>query len=177
MAQPLEYVRTDRNGTKIFHDWNCPRCGGAGRCDKWCFTGYECYQCGGTGKRISPKVIKEYTAEYRARLDERYAKRHPKPPQPTEEELQARAEETRRNNWVHEGFAENGEGYIYTGNTYQHKEDIKSIGGRWIFYARVYIAPVKVEGLNGVRVIAARAQDVCNQYGFVDDNKVDELIK
>ena len=24
------YVRTDKNGTKIYHDWTCPRCGGAG---------------------------------------------------------------------------------------------------------------------------------------------------
>lgn len=26
----LEYVRTDRNGTKIYHDNNCPHCSGYG---------------------------------------------------------------------------------------------------------------------------------------------------
>lgn len=31
MSFPLEYIRTDRNGTKIYHDWNCSRCGGAGQ--------------------------------------------------------------------------------------------------------------------------------------------------
>ena len=28
------YIRTDKNGTKIYHDWTCPRCGGAGYADK-----------------------------------------------------------------------------------------------------------------------------------------------
>ena len=28
----LEYVRTDRNGTKIYHDNNCPHCSGKKSC-------------------------------------------------------------------------------------------------------------------------------------------------
>jgi DnaJ-class molecular chaperone len=28
----------------------CPRCGGAGRADKWAFTGHVCFRCGGSGK-------------------------------------------------------------------------------------------------------------------------------
>ena len=176
MATPMQFIKTDKNGTKIFHDWNCPRCGGAGRCDKWCFTGYECFQCGGTGKRTTPKIVKEYTAEYRAKLDARNAKRYPKPPQPTEEELKARAEEAQRKTWKYEGFAESGYGYIYTGNTYPHKDEIKRNGGKWFALSRVYVAPVKVDGLNGVRVIEAHAQELCNEYGYLDYHKVDDLL-
>jgi hypothetical protein len=28
----------------------CWRCGGAGKSDRWMYTGYVCYECGGTGK-------------------------------------------------------------------------------------------------------------------------------
>ena len=35
----LEYVRTDRNGTKIYHDNNCPHCSGYGSLEKWARTG------------------------------------------------------------------------------------------------------------------------------------------
>lgn len=52
----MVYIRTDKNGTKIYHDYTCPRCGGAGRVSK-------------------PQIIKEYTPEYRAKLDERARKR------------------------------------------------------------------------------------------------------
>lgn len=33
----------------------CWRCGGAGKADKWMYTGYVCYQCGGTGKHFEGK--------------------------------------------------------------------------------------------------------------------------
>ena len=67
----LQYVRTDRNGTKIYYDWNCPRCGGAGGADMWAYTGYTCYECGGTGLRVKPLIVKEYTDEYAAKLEAR----------------------------------------------------------------------------------------------------------
>ena len=45
----MVYIRTDKNGTKIYHDYTCPRCGGAGGADQWIYTGWTCYECGGTG--------------------------------------------------------------------------------------------------------------------------------
>ena len=36
-------------------DGKCTRCGGAGRSDKWCQTGYTCYECNGSGL-AQPKV-------------------------------------------------------------------------------------------------------------------------
>ena len=86
----LQYIRTDRSGTKVFHDWTCPRCGGTGRSDNWWRTGYTCHECGGTGRRNTPKVVKEYTPEYAAKLE---AKRLAKlPAQADEAELRTLAE-------------------------------------------------------------------------------------
>lgn len=71
MAHMMEYIRTDKNGTKYYYDWNCPRCGGEGASEMWKYTEYTCWACGGTGKRRKPKLVKEYTEEYAAKLDAR----------------------------------------------------------------------------------------------------------
>lgn len=65
----LKYIRTDRNGTKYFEDWTCPRCGGAGASDNWWRTGRTCYACGGSGKRDKPTIHKEYTEAHAAKLE------------------------------------------------------------------------------------------------------------
>lgn len=31
----IVYLRTDKNGTKYYANYTCPRCGGAGGSDKW----------------------------------------------------------------------------------------------------------------------------------------------
>lgn len=64
------YVRTDKNGTKIYHDCTCQRCGGLGASESWKFTGMTCYECGGSGKSKT-RIIKEYTPEYAAKLAEK----------------------------------------------------------------------------------------------------------
>lgn len=86
------YVRTDRNGTKIFHDYRCPRCGGAGGSKMWEYTGFTCYSCGGSGKRDKPRVEKLYTKEYQAKLDKKKIAAYEKklaenPPEPVVEEV------------------------------------------------------------------------------------------
>ena len=68
-----QYIRTDRNGTKIYHDPNCPRCGGEGESDNWWRTGGTCYTCGGSGKRAKPLAVKVYTQEYADKLEARRA--------------------------------------------------------------------------------------------------------
>ena len=55
----MVYIRTDKNGTKIYHDYTCPRCGGAGGADQWIYTGWTCYECGGTGRVSNPQIIKD----------------------------------------------------------------------------------------------------------------------
>lgn len=152
------YVKTDKNGTKYYHDYTCPRCAGAGFCDKWINTGRVCFECGGTGKRFNPKLVKEYTPEYWAKLEARrqakaakeaevrakYAEEH------AEEIAAKQAEENRRImefRFSEMGCGKDGIGYVLTGKTYNHKDEIKKNGGKWIY--GVWICPVEVKG-NGV---------------------------
>lgn len=72
MARTL--IRIDRNGTKYWADDTCRRCGGAGERSEWYYTGMVCYECGGTG-HSTPRLEKEYTPEYAAKLEGRRAER------------------------------------------------------------------------------------------------------
>lgn len=62
------YVRTDKNGTKIYHDFTCQRCSGRGASEAWKFTGMTCYECGGSGVSKA-RIIREYTPEYAKKLE------------------------------------------------------------------------------------------------------------
>ena len=170
----LQYIRTDRNGTKIYHDWTCSRCGGAGRSDKWWKSGYTCYECGGTGKRRVPKEVKEYTPEYAAKLEARRIARLEKQPKPDEADLKAAFEESKRTRWQEQGFTADGVGFIHAGDTYKHKDAIRRAGGKWCSYISAWIAPKQLE-LQGVRITEINAQDVCNEYNCIDPEKMWDL--
>lgn len=166
----LQYIRTDKNGTKIYYDWNCPRCGGAGEADKWYYTGKICYACGGTGKRAKPLTVKEYTPEYEAKLEARrqarLAKELAKNPPPSEEELRAKATESLRNQFETLGLTREGIGYVYDGKgTYKAKDTIKANGGRWA--GHVWVAPVRMSFPN-VDVYEIDATGYVNEYRTVE---------
>lgn len=175
------YVRTDKNGTKIYHDINCPRCVGHGELDQWKFTGRTCFACGGTGKRPKPLTVKVYTQEYWERL---VARRKAKAAAeaaanaPSEEELKQReaeaqrqAEEARRICWQLDGFSRDGVGYLYTGKTYNVREEIKAAGGIWHYLLTGWIAPVQLEGLKGVKVERVTVEDLSDNIGRLDPDK------
>lgn len=160
MSRPdlIKYVKTDKNGTKYYHDYTCPRCCGYGALDKWINTGKTCYACGGSGVRAVAKVVKEYTPEYWAKLEARrqakaakeaearakYEKEHA-------EEIAAESAEYERKAFefrcAEHGCGKDGVGYVLTGNTWKVKDEIKKAGGKWI-YGR-WICPVEIKG-NGV---------------------------
>ena len=142
------YIRTDRNGTKIYHDWTCPRCGGAGFANKWIATGRVCYACGGTGKRTRAKVVKEYTPEYWAKLEAKEQakakKRADEAAKYAEEHADEIAEQNRRTierRYAEFGCGKDGVGYVLDGEgTFKAKDQIKAAGGRWIYGC--WICPV-----------------------------------
>lgn len=127
----LEYFKTDRNGTKYYYDWTCPRCGGAGGADQWAYTGYTCYECGGSGLRHKPQIVKEYTPEYQEILDKRRAEKHER--EMAEREAKAKAElpNTQAKFLAKEGFNSDGYTYLFLGDTYSVKDQIKSLGGKF----------------------------------------------
>ncbi|MDF1495477.1 hypothetical protein [Caproiciproducens sp. CPB-2] len=175
----LEYVRTDHNGTKIYHDNNCPHCAGYGSLEKWAYTGKVCFECGGTGLRPNPKVVKIYTDEHRAKLDakkaERDAKRLAENPPPSQDELLARARETVLNVWESQGFNRDGSGFIHSGDTYPNRDAIYEGGGRWCRFMKAYIAPRPIDGLRGVKITTTNAEALCNQQGYIDIDKAFDL--
>ena len=59
----MKLIKTLPNGTKVYEDDVCPRCGGAGQADKWKHTGLICFECGGSGKRRQPKIIRVTVAK------------------------------------------------------------------------------------------------------------------
>ena len=166
MRFELEYWKTDRNGTKYYLDWNCPRCAGYGEAEKWVFTGKVCYACGGTGKRTKAKIEKVYTREHEAKLE---AKRLAKA-KAVEAEQERKVEETRRGTLKREGFAENGEGFAHYGETYRNRDALKAAGGKWCQMMTAYIAPHRIE-LDGVKIVPVTANAICYPDGRIDTEK------
>ena len=159
----LRYIRTDKNGTKIYHDYMCPRCAGMGEADKWMFTGRTCYACGGTGLRTIPKVVKEYTPEYWAKLQARRqakamkeAAERAKYEEEHAEELAAkRAEQDRRTfefRCAEHGCGKDGIGYVLTGNTYKARDEIRKAGGKWIYGRWICPSEIKGDGIRAKRI-------------------------
>jgi len=158
------YIRTDRNGTKYYHDWTCDRCGGAGFSDKWLHTGRVCYQCGGSGRLASPRTVKVYTEEYIAKMQAKNA-----------EKIKENGRKLVEKNFAELGkqFAQlgcnsDGIGYVLKGNTYPVKEQIKENGGKWILGAWVCPVAVEAEGVIAVRIDMSGC---VNEYGCVEDNE------
>lgn len=117
----LVYDRTDKNGTKIYLDYNCPKCGGSGVIPYFYHVDSgTCFKCGGSGKREHPKQIKKYTPEYAAKLE---AKR--------KERRRAKAAEQNEKFFIREGFDHNGETYIVLGDTYKIREELKAAGCKY----------------------------------------------
>ena len=89
LTMTRELIKTDRNGTKYFNTLvKCDRCGGDGiykwgaiqtdshgHCIGSTFAG-TCFKCGGAGDVW--EIVKEYTPEYRAKLDAANEKRKAK---------------------------------------------------------------------------------------------------
>lgn len=159
----IKYVRTDKNGTRIFYDFTCPRCCGYGALDKWINTGKVCYACGGSGVRPVAKIIKEYTPEYLAKLEARrqakaakeaaerakYEKEH------AAEIAAERAEHERRTfefRCAEHGCGKDGVGYVLTGNTWKTKDEIKKAGGKWIYGRWICPVEIKDDGVSAKRI-------------------------
>lgn len=183
MSFPLQYVRTDRNGTKYYYDWTCPRCAGAGEAQKWAHTGRICYGCGGTGKRPRPLIVKEYTEEHAAKLE---AKRLAKVQKQAEEarryaeehadEIEAQNRRIIEQRYAEHGCGKDGIGYVLEGNTYKIKEQIKANGGKWLY--GVWVCPVEMKGIG----IITRKIDLNGHVGagslyWLDDFSFYEAIR
>lgn len=130
----LEYFKTDKNGTKYYYDYTCPRCGGAGGADQWTYTGWTCYKCGGTGKLRDPKIVKKYTPEYQAILDQRRADKAAREQAEFEANKPQIIAQRNADFLADHHFSPDGKIYIFLGDTYSYKDEIKSLGGKFDYF-------------------------------------------
>lgn len=126
MAQKILY-KTDKNGTKYYHNIDrCPRCGGTGIVEMYVrVNGGDCFECWGAG--VIEYDTKEYTPEYEAKLEAQRQKREVKRMAKLEAELPAKQEAWLKKN----GFSSNGITYLFLGNTYEIKEELKELGAKF----------------------------------------------
>lgn len=112
-------LRVDKNGTKYWFETKCPKCGGTGHIDFYNHVENGiCFQCDGSG--YYETSWKEYTPEYRAKLDaRRLAKAKKLAPEKNAKFLKKA------------GFSEDGKAWVVVGNTYEIKEQLKEAGCKW----------------------------------------------
>ena len=150
------YDRTDRNGTRYFSNYVCPRCGGRGVIEAYAYIdGGICFECGGAGRTHKPEIIKIYTPEHEAKLAADRAKR-------AAAKLEAKRAEYRDH--MSEKLQELGFGiedgiavlYRVIGNTYPIKDELKARGCK--FNACVgWYAPTELDGYECQRMLALEA--------------------
>ena len=166
-------VRVDRNGTQYFEGMiACDRCGGQGGSDAWAYTGWTCYKCGGSGKQFDKWKV--YTPEYAQKLEEQRQKRAEKKYQEQLAKVPALKAEWLENH----GFNAEGKTYLFLGNTYEQKEEIKSIGGKFDNVIGWHIsAPVDGYKFLEIAVEEVATEDIYTGWELHDDYETCEKIK
>lgn len=155
-------VRIDKNGTKVYEDWRCSRCGGAGGADKWAFTGWTCFECGGDGLRKKPLIFKEYTPEHQAKLDAQRAKRQAQRQAKWEAEQRSKAQELNLKFFSREGFDQDGNIWCILGDTYSIKDELKALGCRFD-YSLGWHSDHELAGYPQIKLTASQ---ICNENEF-----------
>ena len=155
------YIRTEKDGTKIFHDYTCDRCEGLGWSKAWAMTGGYCYKCGGSGQLSKPRIVKEYTPEMIAKMQAEVAQQMVE----TEERMRREAFANLPNEYKRMGCNSDGIGYVLSGETYPVKEQIRKSGGKWHIWA--WICPVEFKA-DGVKAVRIDLSEYVNEYGCIE---------
>lgn len=175
MSSNMVYVRTDKNGTKIYHDYTCPRCGGLGGGDQWIYTGWTCYECGGSGRSHKPQIIKKYTPEYEAKLEAQRAKRAEKRRLERVEEFKSNLPKLIQD----KGFNEAGKVYVAVGDTYSIKDKLREAGAKWKPVLNSWIFTEDPTAYATVELTAEECLDFYEESGRVEWKSINftELIQ
>lgn len=152
-------IKTDRNGTKYYEGLvTCDRCNGRGlfivRVENNRLIPAQpdsgvCYKCGGRGKVMG--AWKEYTEEYRAKLDAQNAKGAAKKKAELEEKRKAEYESNGIKWLAEHGFTPDGFTYLFLGDTYAVKDQIKEAGGKYTSFIGWH-ADHEISGMYSIKV-------------------------
>lgn len=148
-------IKIDRNGSKHYEGHvECPKCGGSGMIVHHIENGVPsynwtdggvCWKCGGEGKIISKWI--ERTPEYQAKLDAKRKARQEQKQKEHEEKIDGiRKEWLTKNGWTEDGFT-----FLFLGNTFEVKDTIKELGGRFNRLVGWYIDH-EVEGFEFLKI-------------------------
>ena len=148
-------IKTDRNGTKYYAgNCKCDKCGGTGYLGGLEHVdGGRCWDCGATGV-VYRKWI-ERTPEYEAKLEKRRQERAAK----KEAERQAKIDEIRIEWLTSHGFTAEGQTFIFLGDTYEKKNEIKALGAKFDSGLGWYIN----REVEGFQFITANINDVAEE--------------
>lgn len=129
----LHLIREDKNGTRYYTDYRCPKCGGTGYISYYAHVQKgQCFKCGGSGEwEHGLKVVKE---SYKKKLDARRL-----------EKARAVAAERNAEYFKKMGLASDGSFWVVMGDSFSIKEELKAKGAHFNHEIGWYFAE-KVEG-------------------------------
>lgn len=156
-AEPagMKLVKVDRNHSRHYEGRvECPKCGGVGLIvhhvengvPSWNWTdGGVCWKCLGSGKVHGKVIIR--TTEYQAKLDAKAKERADKKKAEHEAKIAGiRKKWLTKNGWTEDGFT-----FLFLGNTFERKEEIKELGGKFNYLVGWYIDH-EVEGFEFLKI-------------------------
>lgn len=156
MNEERKLIKVDRNGSKHYEGMvTCPRCGGSGIFFVAVHNGQGvparpdagvCYKCGGSGK-VKGKWI-ERTPEYQAKLDARREAKQKKKMEELEAKRKAEYDSNYKESLQKNGFNSDGKTFIFLGDTYSRKEEIKAAGGKFDPIALGWHIDHKIDGFD-----------------------------
>jgi hypothetical protein len=130
-------IRTDKHGNKIYRTNACKRCGGCGKVWFSGFLGSVCFECEGRG------IVPEYkTTEYT----------------PAQQRLRAAKREAKKLGTIEQQIKQNGvnpetlESFWLYGDTYKHRDEIRELGGVWMFRTWQCPVPFVADGITTRRI-------------------------
>ena len=127
--------KIDKNGTHYYKTSICPNCGGDGVVylglsnDDYC-----CLKCKGNGHLAKEKTYKVYTEEYGRVLERQYIQK----------QCRLFLDKMELN--------EDGTTYVYLGNTYAIKDELKAKGAKWDGLLRVWKSKIPLEGYSVLKL-------------------------
>ena len=161
-------TKIDKNGTKYWYEHKCPRCGGSGYLSEYSYiSGGVCFKCNGSGDY--PHTWKEYTKEYAAKLEERRRAKFLK-----------KVPEINAKFFKDNGFNENGECFVVTGNTFEIKDELKESGAKFNYTLLWHFD----KDVDTYKTIKVTVDDICEVnafgiYNFKEDsnNTVQKMLE
>lgn len=135
----VHFEKVDKNGTHVFVDCTCRRCGGDGIIPYFAHVDHGvCFECGGSGVGGNEE-IKVYTDAYGAKLKaQREARAEAK-----RQKLIAESGEKNKEWLEREGFNAEGTTYLVLGNTYEIREELKANGAKFNYILGWHMADPK----------------------------------